>query len=357
MDCPKCGYALTAFEKDCPRCRRVAAEEFARSPAAVWPPAIGPQVTPAPVPPLYPAPAQHDSDNSSGEERGGPTEIEDLRWNWGAFFCGWLWCFFHRTFGLALLVIAAGLLLALFNVFILPAGYALPSELMALVLFGLCCYLGMHGHQLAWERRRFPGGVPQYLAVQRAWAVGGAVAFGVSALFCVTLGVLFLAAFRAYEARRQAASQPPPVAVSAPTGPAPLVLRPPQPASVRRTFGDGGPRYNSPLDFQRRFNQNSRPIYRPGYRRELDPRFLPPPGYVPAPPPGPQPPAASNPGSSSGAASEVGGPSPGISGRSFSGISGGPNGAQPAGQAAPPTAYPAPASGPPGASPNISASP
>lgn len=224
---------------------------------------------------------------------------------------------------------------------------------MALVLFGLCCYLGMHGHQLAWERRRFPGNVPQYLAVQRAWAVGGAVAFGVSALFCVTLGVLFMAAFRAYEARRQAASQPPPVAVSAPTGPAPLVLRPPQPAPVRRTFGDGGPRYNSPLDFQRHFNQNSRPIYRSDYRRELDPRVQPPPGYVPALQPSPPPPAAPHSGPPSGGAPEPGGPPLGMSNA--------PSGPQPFGQVAPPAptppSNPAPAPGPPGAAPNGSAGP
>lgn len=167
------------FEKDCPRCRRVAAEEFARSPASVWPPAVGPQAVAAPLPspPAFPQFQPKEFDNSSGEERGGPPEIEDLHWNWGAFFCGWLWCFFHRAPGLGVGVIAAGLFLAAFNVLILPAGYALPSELMALVVFGLCCYLGMTGHRMAWERRRFLGGVPRYLAVQRAWAVGGAAAF------------------------------------------------------------------------------------------------------------------------------------------------------------------------------------
>ena len=285
MDCPKCGYALTAFDKDCARCRAIAAGEFARSPAAIWPPAIGPAVAaaPPPMPVRYPAPVPQETDNSSGEERGGPPEVEGLHWNWGAFFCGWLWCLFHRTYGLAFGIIMAGLCLALFTVFILPAGYALPCELMALVLFGLCCHLAMHGHELAWGRRRFPGGVPQYLAVQRAWAVGGGVAFGVSLLFCVTLVVFFLAAFRAYEARRQAAYQaahPPAVSAPASTAPPPLVLGPPQPAPsptgpmfrpMRGPMDRGG--FNNSGNFRRQFN--------PGYRRQFNPRLPPSPGNVP----------------------------------------------------------------------------
>ena len=355
MDCPKCGYALTAFDKDCARCRAVAADEFARSPASVWPPAIGPAVVAAPayVPPPYYPPVREE-DNSSGEERGGPPEIEELHWNWGAFFCGWLWCLCHRTYGLAALVIVAGLLGGLFNVFILPSGFALPSELMAVVLFGLCCYLGLHGHELAWQRRRFVGGVSQYFAVQRAWAVGGAVAFGVSALFFVMFGVLFLAAFRAYEARRQAANRPAPVAVSAPTGPAPLVLMPPQPIPVRRFTNDGGqddgPLQNSPL----RFGPGRRPVF----RRDYDPRLQPYPGYVP-PPPAPTPPAAapytgpSNPGPPMGGAPNTNGPQPGMSNV--------PAGMPPNNQPVPPASAPSPnvmpAPSPSGSPPSGSAGP
>ena len=344
MDCPKCGYSLTAFEKDCPRCRRIAAEEFAKSPAAVWPPAIGPQAVAAPLPaPIFsPAPILLEEDNSSGEERGGPPEIESLHWNWGAFFCGWLWCFFHRTLGIGLLVIAAGIFLAAFTLFILPSGYALPSELMAVVLFGLCCYLGMHGHQFAWERRRFPGGVSQYLAVQRAWAVGGAAAFGVSALFCVTLGLFFLAAFRAYEARRQA---PPPAAVSQPisSGPPPVILRRPEPAPGGQptAIPMGGQGFHQPGDYQRHFNPNS--------RSDFEPNHLPS-GYSPMPQPNPSapdttpiPPAPSNPGP----AAPPSGLSPGGSST--------PNAAPPTGQTPPP--YSAPAQTPPAAPPNTSAAP
>ena len=340
MDCSKCGYALSAFEKDCPRCRRVAAEEFARSPASVWPPAVGPQnaAVPAPVPPAFPAFSPSVVDNSSGEERGGPPEVEGLHWNWGAFFCGWLWCFFHKTPGFAVLIIAAGLFLSAFSLFILPAGYALPSELMAVVVFGLCCYLGMHGHRMAWERRRFLGGVSQFLAVQRAWAVGGAVAFGVSAVFCVTLGLLFMAAFRAYEARRQAVPSAP-AAATAPTAPPPMVLRPAEPAPRRFLLSPTNGN-DEPGDFQRHFN--------PNYHRSFEPRYEPPsPGNAPqaapafpdqpnAAPANPAPPAAAPfnapaPSPSPSAGAEPSGPAPGTSSA--------PGQAPPASQAAPSAPY------------------
>ena len=326
MDCQKCGYALTAFEKDCPRCRRVAADEFARSPAAVWPPAVGPQIAPAPVAVPLPGPrfTPQELDNSSGEERGGPPEIEDLHWNWGAFFCGWLWCFFHKAPGLGIGVIAAGLFLAAFNIFILPAGYALPSELMALVVFGLCCYLGMTGHRMAWERRRFLGGVPQYFAVQRAWAVGGAAAFGVTAAFCVTLGLLFMAAFRAYEARRQAVPAAP-VAAAAPSGPAPIVLRPSSPSNpvyLRRPLGGDGPdRRFDPAHPSQMFRPTGPAFRPPGFGNRPDfnnrPDVLPPdngpnavppsvvPGY-----PAQSPAAAPSPAAVPGASSTETSPSP-----------------------------------------------
>lgn len=350
MDCSKCGYALSAFEKDCPRCRRVAAEEFARSPASVWPPAVGPQdvAVPAPVPPAFPAFSPSVVDNSSGEERGGPPEVEDLHWNWGAFFCGWLWCFFHKTPGFAVLLIAAGLFLAAFNVFILPSGYALPSELMAVVVFGLCCYLGMHGHRMAWERRRFLGGVPQFLAVQRAWAVGGAVAFGVSAVFCVTLGLLFMAAFRAYEARRQAVPTAP-AARAAPSAPPPMVLRPAEPAPQPRFAPNGMNGNDSPEDYRRNYRRSLD-------LRRIDPRDAPPaPGGAPqAPPALPDQPNAAPANAAPPAAAPFNAPAPSPSPSAGSepsapapGMSGAPSQAPPAPQPVPSAPYPAPNQSPP----------
>ena len=266
MDCPTCGYALAPLETKCSRCQRIAQEKFARSPAAIWPPAIGPAAAepplrPLPSRPLSPYLEDTSEHNSSGKERGCPLEIAELHWNWGAFFCGWLWCFLNALPGLAVLVLAVGGLLTYFTFALLPQGYAIPSELVALVLFGLHCHLGIKGHQLSWEHRRFFGGAAQFFAVQRAWLVGGAVAFGLTASLLTFSAVAFFKAFNAYEVRRQH-----PVVVSPPvaaSGPAPIVLRAAPPAGVSPSW------YSSPVyggqGFRHPWDGPGRVRYRPGY--------------------------------------------------------------------------------------------
>jgi len=38
MDCPKCGYDMSPFDAECPRCRRLAAEGKSPAAAAAHPP-------------------------------------------------------------------------------------------------------------------------------------------------------------------------------------------------------------------------------------------------------------------------------------------------------------------------------
>lgn len=105
--------------------------------------------------------------------------------------------------------------------------------------------------------------------------------------FTVTLGLLFMAAFRAYEARRQAVP-PAPLSAPAPSAPAPIVLRPVPPSGpvyLRRPM-DGG---DSPEN--RRFDPaHPGQMFRPTgpVFRSPDPRDRPdvlPPGNGPDPAP------------------------------------------------------------------------
>ena len=291
MDCPKCGYVLTAFDRECLRCKRAAAEAFARSPAAVWPPPIGDQ-TPAPppavLPPSYvPPPIRYEDDsqeNTSGGEYGVPMEVAELHWNWGAFFLGWLWCFANGVAGLGVLLLALDCLLTFFNVALLPAGYPLPSELLALVVVGAHCYLGLHGHPFAWERRRFAGGVAQFFSVQRAWAIAGVIAFVGTTLVFTIFGVIFMSAFQAYEASKQ---RPAPVIAPPPTetAPAPVVLQAAPPSDPGYAPRDG--RFRPPTGYQRPFNPYYRPSGDPApeYRQAPQPDAAPPSATPePAPP-------------------------------------------------------------------------
>jgi len=216
------------------------------------------------------APKQPEDDspeNTSGSEYNAPLVVAERTWNWGAFFWGWLWCFFNGAAGLALLVLGLNALLAFFNIAILPSGWYVPSALLALVIFGLHCHLALRGHQLAWQRRRFPGGVEQFFAVQRTWAMSGAAWFGASSLVLTVFLAVSIRGFQAFEARRQRMAAPMAVGPPpAPTGPAPLVLPLPGRDEPRRGEPRPGrlqnnPLQNNPLQWQ----NETRPHYRPGY--------------------------------------------------------------------------------------------
>jgi len=84
-----------------------------------------------------------------------PPEIRG-RWNWGAFWLTWIWGIGHNTW------IA---LIALIGFILPPVGLV-----MAIVL-------GVKGSEWAWQNRRFEGGVTQFRAVQRVWAIWGWVIF------------------------------------------------------------------------------------------------------------------------------------------------------------------------------------
>jgi len=111
--------------------------------------------------------------NSSGTDTEVPPEIARLRWNWGAFVFAPFWTLAHRLWWWALplvaillvQVISTGMLVgrADFISMFGALGAAFPLD------FVLRCVLGSSGHQLAWRRRRFPGGLQQFFEVQTVW--------------------------------------------------------------------------------------------------------------------------------------------------------------------------------------------
>ena len=89
-------------------------------------------------------------------------ELYGDQWNWGAFFWNWLWLVAHRQYV-----------------------WAIPAFLLNFVPFGglaISIWLGMHGSELALEKRRFSG-EPEFVAVQNAWRNWG---FVVCVLLCLS---------------------------------------------------------------------------------------------------------------------------------------------------------------------------
>lgn len=84
------------------------------------------------------------------------------KWNWGAFFCSWIWAACHRTYW------PLFILLAIFVPYI--------GQICALCL---SVYLGMNGSRIAWECGKYRD-FESYKRAQHNWAVGGLIWFLIS---------------------------------------------------------------------------------------------------------------------------------------------------------------------------------
>lgn len=90
-----------------------------------------------------------------------PAEVEAAtrRWNWGAFFCSWIWAVCHRTY---------------WPLFILLCGLVpYVGQVCDLVLR---VHLGMNGSRIAWTCGKYRD-FDHYRRAQRVWAIVGLVVF------------------------------------------------------------------------------------------------------------------------------------------------------------------------------------
>lgn len=81
------------------------------------------------------------------------------KWNWGAFFCTWLWGVFHKMYWpLAIILIGA---------------VPYVGQVCNLCL---CVYMGLKGSRIAWNSGKYAD-FDAYKKAQRNWAIGGLVWF------------------------------------------------------------------------------------------------------------------------------------------------------------------------------------
>lgn len=88
-------------------------------------------------------------------------EIE--KWNWGAFFCSWLWGIFHKIYWPLLIILLS----------------FIPYLGLVCVLC-LDVYLGIRGSRIAWECGKYKD-FDSYKNAQHEWAIGGLIWFALSA--------------------------------------------------------------------------------------------------------------------------------------------------------------------------------
>jgi hypothetical protein len=152
MECPKCGYVLSPFDIECPRCKKYPDAPKLAPPTAPkdnapvvlepaqWPPPLGPTAT-----------LPFSNDSGTGTSAVCPDELRD--WNWGAFLCGFLWSICHN--------VRQGILYGL--IALIPCVGLIPM-----------CLLGAKGNEWAWQNRRW-NSIEQFKKVQSGWVIGGII--------------------------------------------------------------------------------------------------------------------------------------------------------------------------------------
>ncbi len=176
MDCPKCGYAMTPFDTECPRCKQLVSKSNTPVPPpkqAAPPPPPPYAGTPDPVLSGYMARQKLPStNNNSGMKVGAPAEVATMGWCWGVFGFSWIWGIANHV-TLAIVTIGIG--------FIPYVG--------AIANIAILIYLGINGHSLAWENRRFDS-FEQFRDTMRVWNTWGIVLFIFNLL--LTILIVFL---------------------------------------------------------------------------------------------------------------------------------------------------------------------
>ena len=88
-------------------------------------------------------------------------EIDEAigKWNWGAFFCTWIWAVCHKTYWPLLILVVAWI-----------------PYIGQVCSISLCVYLGLKGSRIAWNSGRYDD-FGAYKKAQKNWAIVGIILF------------------------------------------------------------------------------------------------------------------------------------------------------------------------------------
>ena len=145
---------------------------------AYTPPSATPVSAPlTTAPPAYPAPAQpaygtpvayppgYGAENTSGNPQAPvPPEVEAMGWSWGGFGLNWIWGLGNKVY------IALLCLIPCVNLFV-------------------AIWLGISGHKMAWQNRRFDS-FEQYKETMKKWNTWGIVVFCLSIVINIISAVV-----------------------------------------------------------------------------------------------------------------------------------------------------------------------
>ena len=135
-------------------------------------------------PVMYGSPTSY----SSSEKRSmsSQTDQELRKWNWGAFFFGWIWGVFNKVY-ISLIQLVVGILGSMFAII----GLGIITPLFSLAGLGLSIWLGVKGSQMAWDNGAFQN-LEHFRSSRHNWNVAALVVFCIGILFIIISLLLFI---------------------------------------------------------------------------------------------------------------------------------------------------------------------
>lgn len=114
------------------------------------------------------------------------TERELGKWNWGAFYFGWIWGVFNKVY-VSLVQLVVGILSFALTVM----GFGIIAPIFGLINIGISIWLGVKGSQIAWDNGAYRN-LEHFRSLRHNWNVAAAIVFGISIFIIIISLLLFI---------------------------------------------------------------------------------------------------------------------------------------------------------------------
>lgn len=108
------------------------------------------------------------------------------KWNWGAFYFGWLWGIFNKVY-ISLIQLVVNILA--FGLSLIGLGIIAPF--FSLASLGISIWLGVKGSRMAWDNGAYRN-LENFRSVRHGWNMAAGIVFGVCIFVIIISLLLFI---------------------------------------------------------------------------------------------------------------------------------------------------------------------
>lgn len=122
------------------------------------------------------------------ENRSSTVQIErELgKWNWGAFYFGWIWGVFNKVY-----VSLVQLVISVLSFAVTILGLGIIAPIFGLINIGISIWLGVKGSQMAWDNGAYRN-LEHFRTSRHNWNVAAAIVFGIFIFIIIISLLLFI---------------------------------------------------------------------------------------------------------------------------------------------------------------------